>query len=168
MPKLPTTRNLFVPAICLTALAVAGQARAASLDQVAQDADVDIQGAWQAERYILKDGAEHPVAGLIFFTGNDWTVLFFVLDESGKARRGSGEGGSFTLSGDRLVFTHRYHLSAGEAMPGLAASELWMVARGPDDDAPEEPCQVVRDGDRLRLNFPSGYMMTFTRSADVP
>ena len=24
---------------------------------------------------------------------------------------------------------------------------------------------VVRDGDRLRLNFPSGNMMTFTRSA---
>ena len=45
MPKLPTTRNLFVPAICLAALAVAGQARAASLDQVAQDVDVDIQGA---------------------------------------------------------------------------------------------------------------------------
>ncbi len=132
---------------------------------VAQDTDVDVQGAWQAERYILADGTEHPVAGRIFFTGNDWTVLFFVLDESGAARRGSGEGGSFTLRGDRLVFTHRYHLSAGESMPGLAASELRMVARGADDDAPEEPCQVVRDGDRLRLNFPSGNVMTFTRSA---
>ena len=91
MPKLPTTRNLFVPAICLAALAVAGQARAASLDQVAQDVDVDIQGAWQAERYILKDGTEHPVAGLIFFTGNDWTVLFFVLDESGGGRAAARE-----------------------------------------------------------------------------
>ena len=124
----------------------------------------DVQGAWQAERYILADGAEHPVAGRIFFMGNDWTVLFFVLDGTGEARRGSGEGGTFTLTGDRLVFTHRFHLSAGEAMPGLAASELRMVARGPDDDAPEEPCQVVRDGDRLRLNFPSGNVMTFTRS----
>ncbi len=124
---------------------------------------VDVQGAWNAESYILSDGTAHRVAGRIFFTGNDWTVLFFVM-EGGEAKRGSGEGGSFTLTGDQLLLTHRYHLSAGEAMPGLAASELRMVARGPDDDAPEEPCQVVRGGERLRLNFPSGNAMTFTRS----
>ena len=158
MPKIRTTRKLCLLATCLAALVVAGQARSAAL------ADVDVQGAWRAERYILKDGTEHPVAGRIFFSGSDWTVLFFVLDDTGEARRGSGEGGTFTLEEDRLVFTHRYHLSAGQAMPGLAASELRMVARGSDDDAPEEPCQVVRAGDWLRLNFPSGNTMTFTRS----
>lgn len=145
--------------LLLVAIAVLGLAQPA----IAQD--VDIAGAWQAERYILADGAEHPVSGRIFFTGNDWTVLFFVLDGTGMARRGSGEGGTFTLTGDRLVFTHLFHLSAGEALPGLAASELRMAARGPDDDAPEEPCRVTRTGDRLRLDFPSGNAMTFTRSA---
>ena len=80
---------------------------------------------------------------------------------------GLGEGGKFTLTGDQLVLTHRYHLSAGEAIPGLAASELRMVARGPDTSAPEEPCQVIRNGNRLQLNFPSGNAMTFNRPAGV-
>jgi hypothetical protein len=142
--------------VVLGLVAAAGPAAAAQ--------DVDVQGAWDAQRYILADGTEHRVAGRIFFTGNDWTVLFFVMDGT-DAKRGSGEGGSFSTSGDQLVFTHRYPLSAGDAMPGLAASELRMVARGPDDDAPQEPCTVSRDGDRLRLDFPSGNVMTFTRSA---
>ena len=132
--------------------------------QDASTVGVDVAGAWQASTYILKDGTEHLVTGQIFFTGSNWTVLFFVLDDFGLARRGSGEGGTFTLTGDQLVLTHRYHLSAGEAMPGLAASELRMVARGPDTNAPQEPCQVIRDDDRLRLNFPSGNAMTFIRA----
>ena len=140
---------------------------AAAQYQIDSGNDVDLAGVWQAATYILMDGTEHPVVGKIFFTEHDWTVLFFVLDESGVTRRGSGEGGKFTLTGDQLVLTHRYHLSAGEAMPGLAASELRMVARGPDTSAPEEPCQVIRNGNRLQLNFPSGNAMTFNRPAGV-
>ncbi|MEC8951594.1 MAG: hypothetical protein VYB87_00415 [Acidobacteriota bacterium] len=135
--------------------------------QIDSGDDVDLAGVWQAENYILMDGTEHPVVGKIFFAENDWSVLFFVLDESGVTRRGSGEGGTFTLTGDRLVLTHRYHLSAGEAMQGLPASELRMVAREPDSSAPEEPCQVVRNGNRLQLNFPSGNAMTFNRPTEV-
>ena len=50
----------------------------------------DIQGAWRAETYVLAGGVSHPVDGMIFFTATDWTVLFFVLDQEGVARRGSG------------------------------------------------------------------------------
>lgn len=123
--------------------------------------EVDVRGAWQAEQYLLKDGTQHTVFGRIFFTERDWTVLFFVMTPDGQPRRGSGEGGTYTLSEDRLVFTHLYHLSAGEAMDGLPATDLRMVARGPNDDAPEEPSRVVRDGERLTLHFPSGNAMTF-------
>ncbi len=140
---------------------------AAAHYQIDTGSDVDLAGVWQAENYILMDGTEHPVVGKIFFTEDDWTVLFFVLDESEVPRRGSGEGGTFTLTGDKLVLTLRYHLSAGEAMPGLAASELRMVARGPGISAPEEPCQVIRNGNRLQLNFPSGNAMTFNRPMEV-
>ena len=55
--------------------------------QIDSGDDVDLAGVWQAENYILMDGTEHPVVGKIFFTENDWTVLFFVLDESGVTRR---------------------------------------------------------------------------------
>ena len=85
--------------------------------------EVEVRGAWQAERYLLKDGTEHTVSGLIFFTERDWTVLFFVTTPDGQPRRGSGEGGTYTLSEDRLVFTHLYHLSAGEEMEGLPATD---------------------------------------------
>ncbi len=127
----------------------------------AQDTS-DLEGAWIAEAYHLRDGAVHPVAGRIFFTAADWQVLFFVLDEQGEPRRGSGEGGTYALDGDRLVFTHLFNLSAGEAMEGLAASELRMTARG-GDDAPEEPVRVEVAEARLTLHFPSGNRMSFRR-----
>ena len=132
---------------------------------VAQKEDVDVHGAWRAHTYVLDDGITHTVDGLIFFTGRDWSVLFFVTDPHGEIKRGSGEGGTYRLSGDQLVLTHRYHLSTGEAMEGLPASDLRMVARGVDDAAPEEPCQVMRDGEKLTLYFPSGNSMLFERSS---
>jgi len=123
----------------------------------------DIRGAWKAERYALADGTTHPVSGRIFFTANEWTVLFFVMDGA-TPKRGSGEGGTYTLTGDRLVFTHLFNLSAGDAMPGLEPSPLRLVVRGPEG-APTEPCRVELEDATLTIRFPSGNAMTFTRSS---
>jgi hypothetical protein len=126
-------------------------------------ADVlDLRGAWQPETYLLKDGARHAVDGLIFFTERDWTVLFFVKDAEGQPRRGSAEGGTYTLAGDKLVFTHKYNLSAGSALAGLPESPLRMrVAEGAA--ASNESCTIEIDGDRLTIRFTSGNAMTFRR-----
>jgi hypothetical protein len=120
----------------------------------------DIRGAWAAESYHLADGPIHPVAGRIFFDEHDWQVLFFVLDSAGTVRRGSGEGGGYTLLGDSLVLTHLFNLSVGDAMEGLPESELTMTVRH-DADAPEEPTRAERTGELLTLFFPSGNRMTF-------
>jgi hypothetical protein len=122
----------------------------------------DVEGAWAAERYFMADGGDHEVQGRIFFTDRDWQVLFFVIDEEGMTRRGSGEGGTYTLDGRQLVFTHLFNLSAGEAMLGLPAAELQMVARQPED-APVEPTQIDVEGDLLTFHFPSGNRLTFRR-----
>ena len=121
-----------------------------------------IVGAWSAETYHLKDGPTHPVQGRIFFADADWQVLFFVMDEDGRPRRGSAEGGGYTLAGDSLVLTHLFNLSVGDAMEGLAAAELRMVARG-EEGAPEEPTRVDVSASRLVLHFPSGNRMVFRR-----
>ncbi len=127
-------------------------------------ADPGVRGAWQTETYFLQDGTQHDVEGAIFFTESDWTVLFFVPGEDGDPRRGSAEGGIYTLDGTSLVFTHRYNLSFGHAVPGLPATPLTMrIADGAE--APREPCQMELDGDRLTLRFPSGNSMTFLRSS---
>ena len=76
-----------------------------------------LQGAWAADRYLMAEAGEHDVQGRIFFTDREWQVLFFVVDESGEVRRGSAEGGTYSLVGDALVLTHLFNLSAGEAMP---------------------------------------------------
>ena len=122
----------------------------------------DIEGAWAAERYFMADGGDHEVQGRIFFTDRDWQVLFFVIDEEGVTRRGSGEGGTYTLEGRQLVFTHLFNLSAGEEMLGLPAAELQMVARQPED-APTEPTRIDVGGDVLTFHFPSGNRLTFRR-----
>jgi hypothetical protein len=141
---------LFGVAVLLAPLPAAGQTAS------------DIRGAWAAERYVMAGGAVHDVAGRIFFAERDWQVLFFVLDEAGRVRRGSGEGGGYTLNEDRLVFTHLFNLSAGSEMEGLPAQELQMIVRA-ETDAPEEPTTIDIDGNRLTLFFPSGNRLTFRR-----
>lgn len=126
--------------------------------------EVDFRGSWHPESYFLKDGSSYKVDGLIFFAEKDWTVLFFVMDQDMNPQRGSGEGGTYSLDGDRLTFTHRYHLSAGNRLGSLPDSPLRMEVRGASD-APSEPCRVELEGHRMTILFPSGNRMTFRRSS---
>ncbi len=128
-------------------------------------ASPDIRGAWRTETYTLASGPQYDVEGLIVFTDSDWSVLFFVVPEGGEPQRGSAEGGTYTLEDDRLVFTHLFHMSAGSELPGLAASDLRMVARKDASEAPTEPARVERSDDRLTVHFPSGNRMTFRLSS---
>lgn len=126
---------------------------------------LDIRGAWKPETYRLKSGPVHEVTGLISFTEKDWSVLFFIVTDEGP-RRGSGEGGTYTLEGDKLTFRHLYNLSGGHAVDGFEASELSMRVRPADaEDAPAEPCTITIEEDLLTIFFPSGNQMTFRRSS---
>lgn len=116
-----------------------------------------VEGAWHPEIYTLKDGTEQEVTGLIFLTERDWTVLFFTKDGRGGLERGAGEGGTYTLEGDRLVLTHLYHLSGG-------STPLKMSAKSPED-AELEPCRIEIAGEVLTIFFPSGNRMRFRRSS---
>ncbi|MFQ5789993.1 MAG: hypothetical protein ACE5JI_05885 [Acidobacteriota bacterium] len=123
-----------------------------------------LRGAWRTDTYFLKDGAKLKVDGLIFFTDRDWTVLFFVMDEDRTPQRGSGEGGTYTLQADRLVFTHLYHLSAGKKVASLPETPLRMEVKR-SADAAREPCQVEVDEQRMTIHFPSGNRMSFVSSS---
>ncbi len=126
----------------------------------------DLRGSWRPESYRLKSGPVHEVTGLITFTEKDWSVLFFIMTDEGP-RRGSGEGGTYTLDGNKLVFRHLYNLSGGHAVDGFAASDLSMKVRPTDaDDVPAEPCTIEIAEDQLTIYFPSGNLMTFRRSSD--
>lgn len=138
-------------------------AAGAGADAVAQRSN-PIRGAWRPMIYQLEDGARHPVDGLIVFTETDWSVVYFVLDGRGEPGRGTGEGGTYTLEGDRLVFAHRFNVSGGRAMDGLPAAPLSMVVRR-GDGAQLEPSRIELSGDRLVISFPSGNRMEFRRSS---
>jgi hypothetical protein len=127
-------------------------------------ASPDLRGGWETERYFLVGGMEHPLKGRIFFTGKEWTVLFFVMGSDADPKRGSAEGGTYTLAGDRLVFVHRYHLSFGEPMAGLKESPMRMSVQE-NAEAPNEHCTVELRGEILTIHFPSGNRMRFRRSS---
>lgn len=116
-----------------------------------------VEGAWHPEIYTLKDGTVREVTGLIFFTDRDWTVLFFIRNEGGGLERGSGEGGTYSLEGDRLVFTHLYHLSGG-------STPLKLSEKSPEE-AEREDCRIELAGEVLTIHFPSGNQMKFRRSS---
>jgi hypothetical protein len=131
---------------------------------VAAAADVDIQGAWSTESYVLKDGSEYALSGLIFFTEKDWAVLMFVKDGEGNVRRGSGEGGTYQVDGDALTFTHFYNLSRGEKFGSFDEAPLRMTVRE-EADGVAEPCRIEMSGDAMTIHFPSGNRIEFTRSS---
>jgi len=128
----------------------------------AQVTSQQLRGAWAADRYVMASGPTHEVQGRIFFAERDWQVLFFVVDEDGEVRRGSGEGGSYELRDGQVVFTHLFNLSVGDEMVGLPASELRMVSRDPQG-APTEPTDLRIEEDVLTLHFPSGNRMIFRK-----
>ena len=134
--------------------------------QTAYAQNPSLQGAWEPQRYLLKDGGELAVTWQIFFAEKDWTVLFCVIDEEGQPKRGSGEGGTYTLTGDSLTFMHQYHLSAGEATGSLPDSPVRMEIKDAADAA-SEPCTIDLSGDDLTIYFPSGNAMTFRRRSGM-
>lgn len=140
---------------------------AVALDADAQENDRALEGVWSAERYVLRDGATHQLSGRIFFSGNEWTVLFLVLDSNGNPRRGSGEGGTFTLRGNDLVFSHLFHLSAGDEMDGLPASPLRLETHSAAE-AQAEPSTIALNQNRLTVFFPSGNSMEFLKVGSMP
>jgi len=140
-------------------------ATSAAVSPQSATGSLDIRGAWKPESYRLKSGPVHEVTGLISFTEKDWSVLFFIVTDEGP-QRGSGEGGTYTLDGDKLTFRHLYNLSGGHAVEGFEASELSMRVRPADaEDAPAEPCTITIEEDLLTIFFPSGNQMTFRRSS---
>lgn len=123
----------------------------------------EIQGVWAADRYELAGGAEHALRGQIMFDQDRWTVLFFVLGPNGEPVRASAEGGTYHATADTVTFSHLYNYSEGEAVEGMAAAEMRMVAR--ESDGPLEPTRYSVNGDELSLFFPSGNRMRFTHTS---
>ena len=167
--KTPIILTLFlVPCIVMLGAAVPEAAvpgAAATTSPRSEAGSLDIRGAWKPETYRLRSGPVHEVTGLISFTEKDWSVLFFIVTDEGP-QRGSGEGGTYTLEGDKLTFRHLYNLSGGHAVDGFEASELSMRVRPADaEDAPAEPCTITIEEDLLTIFFPSGNQMTFRRSS---
>lgn len=128
----------------------------------AGQSDIDLRGVWRPETYILNDGSQHVIDGLVFFSEKEWTFLVFVTLD-GKPLRGEGEGGTYAWRGDELVFTHNYILLAGEEVGTLAETPLRMEIEDAANAA-TTACQVTLEEDRLTIQFgPSGNAMVFRR-----
>jgi len=124
----------------------------------------DVRGAWKADTYVLKDGAVHHVEGLMIFSETDWTVVYFVKDDDGQPQRGAGEGGPYTLEGDKLVLTRDYLVIAGNEIGELREIPLRFDIPAVTDPV-IEPCRIEFGEGRITIEFPSGNRMGFRRSS---
>ena len=71
----------------------------------APDPQQSLDGSWRPLVYQLHQGERESVDGILFLNDGVWSVVFFVLDESGEPVRGSGEGGSSHISGFILNYS---------------------------------------------------------------
>jgi len=127
-------RSHSIVAIAALAAALLG---AASQGSLVHAADVDLRGSWKSEIYTLKDGTRHTMPGLLIFTKTDWTTLW-VITVDGKPMRGAGEGGTYTVSGNKLTFSHVFNVSGGKAVAGMPELPL-RVETNAAGSAPIEP-----------------------------
>lgn len=142
-----------------------GSAHLAGSEKPSPEGQASILGTWKVDRYVLRDGRDPRVDGSILFTEDGgWAVLFFVIDEDGEPRRGSGEGGTYTVEGDRLTFFHLYTMQGGEAVEGYDASDLSLTLREPEA-AVSEACTIELAADQMTIHFPSGSRIEFSRSS---
>jgi hypothetical protein len=126
--------------------------------------EIDLRGVWRPESYILKDGSQYSIDGIVFFSDKEWTFLVFVTVD-GEPLRGEGEGGTYAVNGDELVFTHLYILLAGKAVGSLPQTPLRMEIKD-SAEAAKTPCRVTLEADRLTIRFgPSGNSMIFRRGS---
>jgi hypothetical protein len=148
-------------ALAITSLATAEVPAADSAPH--RSAANPLLGGWKAEHYYLKDGSSYPLLGQILFTRKNWTVLFIVVKD-GKAQRGSGEGGDYTVDGNKVVFIHHYVASTpAPAIAGLKEQPARALEWQPSH---AESSRFDVQGDRLTLFMPSGNRLTWTRSSD--
>ena len=149
---------LYTPAVIASILVTLSLAFATPLPTL------ELRGAWHPDTYVLKDGTRLTVDGLIVFTERDWIVVFLVAPDGRTPKRGSGEAGTYTLTGDRLVFSHRYNLSGGDAVKGLPADPFEMNLHDAAA-APTEACTAEVVAGSLTIRFPSGNTMAFVRAS---
>jgi hypothetical protein len=151
--------------VALLALGITslGTARARAADPMpSPSVGNPLVGGWKADHYYLKDGSGYPLLGQILFTRNNWTVLFIVVKD-GKPQRGSGEGGDYTVDGNKVVFVHHYVASTpAPAIAGLKEQPARALEWEPSH---AENSTFDVQGDRLTLFMPSGNRLTWTRSS---
>ena len=119
-----------------------------------------IRGAWHPREYALGDGTTYRLEGTLFFGEVDWSAVLCVV-ETGSASWGAGLAGTYSLRDDRLVFTHRVTLSAGDPPPGVPAVSR-LIRR--DAGERQEECRIAIADGRLEIRFPTGNAMQFVRS----
>ncbi len=123
-------------------------------------ADNPLIGSWKPQKYVLASGESKPVDGHIFFSGDQWSVVFFILDEDKKPVSASAEGGTYTLENNNLTFFDRYNIS--DVDKGVA-SELKKTLRTDNEEFTKEYCSIEVEEGILVIYFPSGNAMIFSQ-----
>jgi hypothetical protein len=104
-----------------------------------------IEGAWQMNSYVRKDG-KAPLTGVLLLTSGRWSTLYFVPQNGVSSTWCSAEAGRYTVKGDELTFRHDYTFQGGggkELVMDLTATTV-------------ETCRIVLTSETLEISFPSG------------
>ena len=123
--------------------------------------DSILSGFWIPKKYLMSNGESKDVYGHISFGKNQWSVVFFILDEEGNPTSGSAEGGEFMLEDDNLTFWHYYNFA--DISKGTSGNLNKTIYK--EDQRQKELCRIEIDEDILVIYFPSGNAMIFSKSA---
>ena len=128
---------------------------------VKSDPSPALEGFWTPEKYLLESGESKPVSGHISFGKNQWSVVFFILDDEGKPLSASAEGGEYSLENNNLIFWHSYNFS--DVSKGDVTELTKTISR--TENRQKEFCTIEIEDDLLAIYFPSGNAMIFSRSS---
>ena len=126
----------------------------------------DLRGAWQVDKYILKNAEILSPPGIIIFTEKDWLTVFFITDKEKNLQSCSTEGGTYSVDGNQLVFKFLYNSYAGKEEVKVLDKPAGIKMKVSDSGhASSEKCTFKIEGDVLTIYFPSGNRFTYHRSS---
>ncbi len=125
-----------------------------------KNTDTAISGFWLPKKYVMINGESKDVSGHISFGSNQWSVVFFILDDDGNPMNASAEGGEYLLEKNNLTFWHSYNFS--DTSKGITGNLTKTVSS--KDNRQKEFCHIELEEDTLVIYFPSGNAMIFSKS----
>lgn len=128
---------------------------------VAQAEDLDPQGAWSLDEYVVKSGPVANIKGSLMLSNGHLAIFYRITDANGVPIKGELETGTYTVQGREIVFSNDAVMTAntptGQAPTGtLKVLAPPKVAHWKAERSERHLTVIFESGNRMKFSLAEG------------